>query len=66
MMEDFVSWHFTKTGMFSVRSCYYVEWDDQHGNKLRRTSGYGTSSALPVWKTLWSSNVLTKVKIHMW
>jgi hypothetical protein len=37
MMEDFVSWNHTKTGMFSVRSAYHLEWDHQHGRKLRRT-----------------------------
>jgi hypothetical protein len=25
VMQDFVSWHYTKTGIFSVRSCYYAE-----------------------------------------
>jgi hypothetical protein len=66
LMQDFVSWHFTKTGIFSVRSCYHVEWDHQHDIKLRRTSGYGTSSNLPVWKTIWSLGVPAKVKIHLW
>jgi hypothetical protein len=65
-MQDFVSWHLTKTGVFSVRSCYHSEWEHQHGQKLRRTSGYGTSSNLPVWKTVWSLNVPAKVKIHLW
>jgi hypothetical protein len=65
-MDDFISWHFTKTGVFSVRSCYYVEWEHQHGRKLRRTSGYGTSSTLPIWKTMWSLSVLAKIKIHLW
>jgi hypothetical protein len=37
MMEDFISWHYTKTGMFSVRSCYHAEWEHQHGHKLRRS-----------------------------
>jgi hypothetical protein len=27
MMDDFISWHLTKQGIFSVRSCYYAEWD---------------------------------------
>jgi hypothetical protein len=66
MMNDFVSWHFTKTGVFTVRSCYHAEWDHQHGNKMRRTSVYGTSSSLPVWKTIWSLNVPAKIKIHLW
>ena len=66
MMEDFVSWHLSKDGIFSVKSCYHAEWEHQHGIKLRRTSGYGTSSTLPVWRTVWSLNVPAKIKIHVW
>ena len=49
-----------------MRSCYYIEWEHQHGYKLRRTSGFGTSSTLPVWKTVWGLNVPAKIKIHCW
>ena len=66
MMGDFMSWHFTKTGTFSVRSCYYVEWEHQHGSKLRRTSAFGTSSNLPIWRTVWGLKVPAKIKIHYW
>ena len=66
MMDDFVSWHLTRTGVFSVRSCYHAEWDHQHGEKLRRTGSYGTSSTLPVWKNIWSLKVPAKIKIHAW
>jgi hypothetical protein len=34
MMEAFVSWNFTKNGIFCVRSAYFVEWDHQHGRKM--------------------------------
>jgi hypothetical protein len=66
MMQDFVAWHFNKSGTFSVKSAFYIEWEHQHGLKLRRTSAYGSSSNLPVWKTLWSLHVPAKVKIHCW
>jgi hypothetical protein len=52
MMQDFVAWNFNKSGTFSVKSAYYIEWEHQHGAKLMRTSAYGSSSNLPVWKTL--------------
>ena len=66
LMEDFVGGHYTKSGVFSVRSCYHMEWEHQHGRKLRRTSGFGSLSTLPIWKTLWSLNVPAKIKIHCW
>jgi hypothetical protein len=55
-----------RLGYFSVRSCYHLEWAHQHGNKLRRTSEFGSSSMLPVWKTLWDLNVPAKIKIYCW
>ena len=27
MMEDFIGWHYNKNGIFSVRSCYHIEWE---------------------------------------
>jgi hypothetical protein len=63
MMEDFVSWHFSKNGLYSVKSAYQLEWDHQHGRKLRRNNQFGSSSN-PVWKILWSLKVPAKIKIH--
>lgn len=31
MMEDFVSWHYNRNGIFLVRSTYHVEWEYLHG-----------------------------------
>ena len=66
MMEDFVSWNYTKTGIFTVRSAYYTEWDHQHGRKLLRTNGQGTAEINPVWSKVWSMKVSAKVKIFSW
>jgi hypothetical protein len=30
-MQDFVAWHLTKTGLFTVRSAYHAEWEYQFG-----------------------------------
>jgi hypothetical protein len=51
-MEDFVSWHFNKNGIFTVKSAYDIEWEHQHGRKIRRSNLFGTSRISPVWKTL--------------
>ena len=66
MMTDFVSWHYNKNGVFSVKSAYYQEWDYQHGRKLRRTNLFDATSSDPIWKSLWSLKVPAKVKIHCW
>ena len=40
-MSDFIAWSYTKNGMFSVRSAYSVEWNDQYGSKLKHSNGMG-------------------------
>jgi hypothetical protein len=66
MMEDFVSWNYTKNGFFIVQSAYHTEWDFQHGRKLLRTNGQSTAEINPVWSTVWSLKTSAKVKIFAW
>jgi hypothetical protein len=66
MMEDFVSWNYTKKWHFAVRSAYFVEWDHQHGRKLIRTNVMGTSDINPVWSQVWKLKVSAKIKIFAW
>jgi hypothetical protein len=65
-MEDCVAWHYSKLGVFSVRSAYHVEWEHQHGRKLRRTSGLGSAEINSVWKELWRLNIPAKIKKFNW
>lgn len=64
--EDNVAWHYTKTGVFSVRSAYYCEWDDQYGSKLGQEGGQSSSMNHPVWKQVWKLKMPGKVKIFIW
>jgi ribonuclease HI len=66
MMEDFVSWNYTNTGIFTVRTAYHIEWDHQHGRKLRRTNHQGSAAINPVWASLWALRVPAKMKIFSW
>jgi hypothetical protein len=65
MMEDFVSWHFTKTGIFSVRSAYFVEWESQFGHRINRSDD-GPMKDHPMWATIWKLRVPSRVKICIW
>ena len=40
-MPDFIAWSYTKNGMFSVRSAYFVELDHHYGSRLRHSNGMG-------------------------
>jgi hypothetical protein len=65
MMEDFVSWHYTKTGVFSVRSAYFVELEIQFGHRVNRSDD-GPMKEHPMWATIWKLRVPSKVKICIW
>ena len=63
--EDYVAWHLTRSGVFSVRSAYYKQWEvnyDTDDSGLARFS----MAPHPVWKKLWSLRVPAKVKIYIW
>lgn len=66
MMEDFVSWNYNRTGIFTVKTAYHMEWDQQHGRKLWRTNSMISASTSPIWSILWKLRVPAKVKIHYW
>jgi hypothetical protein len=51
--EDFIAWHCTKSGMFSVRSSYHVEWRRQFNGVTCQSLIIGTSLNNPTWKILW-------------
>ena len=65
-MLDFVTWSFTKNGLFTVRSAYWEEWNKQYGRKLQYTNGMGRSDANPVWSKIWKLSCSGKVKIFIW
>ncbi|XVF18597.1 hypothetical protein REPUB_Repub11eG0036600 [Reevesia pubescens] len=57
---DTLIWSSSETGMFTVRSAYYVAraW---LGKPIQHPS-----SRSPIWRWLWMANVLPKTKLFMW
>jgi hypothetical protein len=45
---------------------HFIEWEHQHGRKIRRLNLFRSSHTSPVWKTLWSMRVPAKIKINCW
>jgi hypothetical protein len=52
--------------MFSVRSAYHIEWDNQFGHTIRRRDDQGSTQVNPVWEIMWKLNIPSKVKIFLW
>lgn len=65
-MEDYVAWHLTKSGVFSVRSAYYRQWEESYAHMASNPNLSSGSSPHTVWKKLWGLKVPTKVKIFIW
>ena len=65
-VEDFVAWHFTRSGTFSVRSAYHVEFNHQFGRQFGRWDTPGGSRINLVWKQLWQLRVAGKIKHFGW
>ncbi|KAL0317111.1 UNVERIFIED_CONTAM: hypothetical protein Sangu_2125400 [Sesamum angustifolium] len=59
--EDFVIWHHTANGMFSIKSAYHV------AVSLANRNQPSTSHPMPTpWKAVWTANVLGKVRVFIW
>jgi hypothetical protein len=51
--EDFVSWHYTKHGRYTVHSRYHLQWRHQFGPSAGQLALPGSSALNPVRKNLW-------------
>ena len=65
-MSDSIAWSYTKNGVFTVRSAYLEEWNQQHGRKLQYTNGMGRTNVNPIWGKIWKLSCPAKVKIFIW
>ena len=64
--DDFIAWHPNRTGTFSVRSAYHMQWMHRFRGHATMEGHPGVSTPLVVWKTLWKLQVPRKVQIFGW
>ena len=57
--EDFVAWHYTRLGVFTVRSAYYCEWNYKFGRHERNVD-IVEGAKTKVWQRLWKLEVPSK------
>jgi hypothetical protein len=60
--DDFIAWHGTRMGRFSVRSAYHTEWRHAFNGVTCRSLIAGTPLNNIIWKILWHLDVSAKVK----
>jgi ribonuclease HI len=67
--EDFVSWPFTKFGVYTVRSAYNMARTESFFVERSKHGGDASSAVeedTQMWKKLWAISAPGKMKIHLW
>ncbi|KAL0388583.1 UNVERIFIED_CONTAM: hypothetical protein Sradi_2740100 [Sesamum radiatum] len=59
--DDFIVWHHTACGKFSVRSAYHVAASLAHQSQPSTSQ-----SCSSLWKDLWRANVPGKIRVFSW
>ena len=65
-LEYFVAWHYTKSGTFSARLAYHLEFDHQFGRHYANSNSPGSTQLSGVWKELWHLHLPGKIKHFGW
>jgi hypothetical protein len=60
--DDILSWHYEKSGLFSVRSAYKLAMEGRSENNC----GTSMSADRKIFDTIWKTPVPQKVKIFIW
>ena len=64
--EDFIAWHFERSGVFLVRSVYRLAINDRDGNGDLGQSSTEPSGERKIWSVLWKANVPPKIRNFGW
>ena len=64
--DDFISWHYTKHGRYTVWSGYHLQWNSQFGPSGGQLAAPDGSATNPVWKVIWKLKAQSKVKNFIW
>ena len=64
--DDFIAWHANKTGTFSVRSAYKIQWMYTFREHTNINSVPSGSTPLAIWSIIWILNIPCKVQIFCW
>jgi ribonuclease HI len=65
MTEDVLAWPLEKSGLFSVRSAYYLGLYQRDQNECQASSSRPAGDR-KLWKNVWGGNVMPKVNVFTW
>lgn len=61
-----MAWHYNRSGIFSVRSTYHVQWEHRYGSHVVSGTQGSMTGNLQVWNSLWKLQLPSKIKIFGW
>jgi hypothetical protein len=64
--SDFVSWHYERTRIFSVKSAYRLAYNLNHGIRWSPRGSTRPDNSRNTWKPIWNAKVPGKIKIFGW
>ena len=64
--DDFVAWHYEKTGVFTVKSAYKLGYSLAHENRLNIGRSLGDGKSRNLWKLIWKAPVPNKIRMFAW
>lgn len=64
--DDFIAWQPNRTGIFSVKTTYHLQWMHTYRVQANMIERPGGSTPLAVWNTLWKLQVPRRIQIFGW
>ena len=64
--DDFIAWHLTKHGRFSVKSAYHEQWSHKYRGQYPSNSASTSNLQVAILKKLWELQVPRKIQIFCW
>jgi hypothetical protein len=64
--DDFIAWHYEKTGIFTVKSAYMLSLKDEHKTWWEQGSSVRSDGFRSIYKEVWNAKVPQKIRIFAW
>ncbi|KAE8809075.1 retrotransposon unclassified [Hordeum vulgare] len=64
--EDFISWPWEKSGVLTVKSAYHLAMAIHYDQFNPGSSSANPTGDRPIWRLIWDTKVLPKLKIFAW
>jgi hypothetical protein len=64
--EDYIAWHYEKSGIFSVRSAYHLAVQLDRADQNQAGCSTRPDGSRPVFKEIWAAAAPLKVRMFVW